>query len=352
MKMAFLMYIRILQGMLQLMCRWIKLENAIHIVFFNMELCMAGMLDAIDQRTQLVGANRLELLLFRLKGPQVYGINVFKVKEVLQCPPLTVLPKSHRVVTGVAHIRSGTIPIMDMGLATGNVSVGDPKACFVIITEYNMATQGFLVSGVERIVNMNWEEIHPPPKGTGREHYLTAVTEVDDRIVEIIDVEKILSEVSPMEETISEDILASSRENESDVAAKVLIADDSKIARKQVTKCLEALGVEVTAVCDGREALTHLQEMVTSGVNPANYYSMMISDIEMPEMDGYTLTTAVRSDPNMKGMHIILHTSLSGVFNQNMVQKVGADDFIAKFNPDVLASKVAERSAIFKSLSK
>jgi two-component system chemotaxis response regulator CheV len=190
---------------------------------------------------------------------------------------------------------------------------------------------------------MNWEEIHPPPKGTGREHYLTAVTEVEDRLVEIIDVEKILSEVSPMEESISEDILASSRSDESQEAPKVLIADDSKIARKQVTKCLEALGVEVTAMNDGHQALMHLRDMVESGVNPSEHYAMMISDIEMPEMDGYTLTTAVRNDPNMNKLHIILHTSLSGVFNQSMVKKVGADDFIAKFNPDVLASKVSER---------
>jgi len=304
---------------------------------------MAGVLDAVDQRTQLVGENRLELLLFRLNGPQIYGINVFKVKEVLQCPKLTILPKSHYVVVGVAHIRTGTIPIMDLGLATGGQAAGDPKTCFVIITEYNMATQGFLVSGVERIVNMNWEEIHPPPKGTGRDHYLTAVTEVDNRMVEIIDVEKILAEVSPADESISEEILETALEEAPQEKPNVLIVDDSKIARKQVSRCLEALGVEVTAKCDGREALTHLQEMVASGTNPAEYYAMMISDIEMPEMDGYTLTTSVRNDPNIKGLHIILHTSLSGVFNQNMVKKVGADDFIAKFNPDVLASKVAEQ---------
>jgi len=308
-----------------------------------MELFMAGVLDAVDQRTQLVGENRLELLLFRLNGPQIYGINVFKVKEVLQCPKLTILPKSHYVVVGVAHIRTGTIPIMDLGLATGGQAAGDPKTCFVIITEYNMATQGFLVSGVERIVNMNWEEIHPPPKGTGRDHYLTAVTEVDNRMVEIIDVEKILAEVSPADESISEEILETALEEAPQEKPNVLIVDDSKIARKQVSRCLEALGVEVTAKCDGREALTHLQEMVASGTNPAEYYAMMISDIEMPEMDGYTLTTSVRNDPNIKGLHIILHTSLSGVFNQNMVKKVGADDFIAKFNPDVLASKVAEQ---------
>ncbi len=304
---------------------------------------MAGVLDAVDQRTQLVGENRLELLLFRLNGPQMYGINVFKVKEVLQCPKLTILPKSHFVVVGVAHIRTGTIPIMDLGLATGGPAAGDPETCFVIITEYNMATQGFLVSGVERIVNMNWEEIHPPPKGTGRDHYLTAVTEVDNRMVEIIDVEKILAEVSPADESISEEILETVREEAPQEKPRVLIADDSKIARKQVSRCLEALGVEVTAMCDGREALTHLQEMVAAGTNPAEHYAMMISDIEMPEMDGYTLTTSVRGDAAMKDLHIILHTSLSGVFNQNMVKKVGADDFIAKFNPDVLASKVAEQ---------
>jgi len=303
---------------------------------------MAGVLDTVDQRTQLVGENRLELLLFRLAGPQIYGINVFKVKEVLQCPHLTILPKSHPVVIGVAHIRSGTIPIMDMGLATGNRSVGNPKDCFVIITEYNGATQGFLVAGVERIVNMNWGDIHPPPKGTGKEHYLTAVTEVDDHLVEIIDVEKILSEVSPMEEDISADILDNAKSQVGE-ARKVLIADDSKIARKQITKCLESLGIEVTAKNDGREALEHLRAMCDEGTDPSSYYALMISDIEMPEMDGYTLTTSVRNDPRMAKMHIILHTSLSGVFNKAMVEKVGANDFIAKFNPDVLGSKVAER---------
>lgn len=304
---------------------------------------MPGVLDSVDQRTQLVGENRLELLLFRLNGSQIYGINVFKVREVLQCPPLTILPKSHRVVVGVAHIRSGTITIMDLGLATGNESVGDPKDAFVIITEYNGATQGFLVKGVERIINMNWEAIHPPPKGTGREHYLTAVTEVEDKLVEIIDVEKILAEVSPINEEISEDVLASAQEYKPDEPPRVLIADDSKIARKQVTRCLEALGVEVTAMNDGKQAFEHLKQMLADGVNPVDHYALMVSDIEMPEMDGYTLTTRIRSDDALNKMHIILHTSLSGVFNQNMVKKVGANDFIAKFNPDVLAAKVAEQ---------
>ena len=199
---------------------------------------MAGVLDSVNQRTQLVGQNRLELLLFRVNGKQVYGINVFKVKEVLQCPKLTNLPGSNPVVRGVAHIRSGTIPIMDMSMATGNAPLKDLTNAFVIITEYNLKTQGFLVAGVERIINMNWGDIHPPPKGTGREHYLTAVTEVEKNLVEIIDVEKILAEVSPISEEISEGVIT----EEVQIRArerKVLIVDDSKIARKQVTRCLE-----------------------------------------------------------------------------------------------------------------
>src|SRR5690606_20568077 len=139
---------------------------------------MAGVMDSVNQRTQLVGQNRLELLLFRVGGQQMYGINVFKVKEVLQCPPLNAIPGRSAVVRGVAHIRGGTLPIMDMNLAIGRRALPDIADCFVIITEYNRSAQGFLVRSVERIVNMNWGDIHPPPKGAGKDHYLTAVTQV------------------------------------------------------------------------------------------------------------------------------------------------------------------------------
>lgn len=303
---------------------------------------MAGVLDSVNQRTQLVGQNRLELLLFRLNGRQVYGINVFKVKEVLQCPKLTVLPGSDPVVRGVAHIRSGTIPIMDMSMATGNSPLRDLSNAFVIITEYNLKTQGFLVAGVERIVNMNWGDIHPPPKGTGREHYLTAVTEVDKQMVEIIDVEKILAEVAPVNEQISDGVI-SDEVHDKARNLKVLIVDDSKIARKQISRCLENVGVEVVALNDGLQAWQHLEDIADRGERLQDHYMMMISDIEMPEMDGYTLTSNVRSDNRMTGFHIVLHSSLSGVFNKAMVEKVGANDFIAKFDPDILAEKVASR---------
>ncbi len=303
---------------------------------------MAGVMDSVNQRTQLVGQNRLELLLFRLNGSQLYGINVFKVKEVLQCPRLTVMPKSSQVVRGVANIRGGTIPILDLALATGRHALRDVANSFVIITEYNTKVQGFLVHSVERIVNMNWEAIHPPPKGTGRDHYLTAVTRVDNQLVEIIDVEKILAEVAPTSEDISEGVLDADTQARA-VSKRVLVVDDSSVARKQLVRCLETVGVEVLALNDGRQALDYLHQMVEAGGHPGSDLLMVISDIEMPEMDGYTLTAEIRHDPRMQDLHILLHTSLSGVFNQAMVKKVGADDFLAKFRPDDLAARVSDR---------
>ena len=303
---------------------------------------MAGVMDAVNQRTQLVGQNRLELLLFRLDGPQLYGINVFKVREVLQCPKLTMIPKSHPVVCGVANIRGATIPILDLAMATGSGPLQDQSSPFVIITEYNTKTQGFLVRSVERIVNMNWEDIHPPPKGAGRDHYLTAVTRLDEQLVEIIDVEKVLAEVSPSPETISQGVVDVETQARA-LSLRVLTVDDSSVARKQVARCLQTVGVEVISLNDGRQALDYLRNMAGEGKDPAEELLMMISDIEMPEMDGYTLTAEIRNDPRMKNLHIILHTSLSGVFNQAMVKKVGADDFLAKFRPDYLASRVVDR---------
>ena len=303
---------------------------------------MAGIMDSVDKRTQLVGQNRLELLLFRLNGRQLYGINVFKVKEVLQCPRLTALPRLNPMVRGVAHIRGGTLPIIDLSRATGGRAIENLSTAFVIITEYNNRVQGFLVRAVERIVNLNWSDVHPPPRGAGRDHYLTAVTRVEEQMVEIVDVEKVLAEVIAVQNPIPQqatdaDQLAAAG------ACKILVVDDSSVARKQVVRCVEALGIEVFALNDGRQALEWLKGRADAGVNVADELLMMISDIEMPEMDGYTLTAEVRNDPRLKDLHVMLHTSLSGVFNQAMVRKVGADDFLAKFSPDELAERVLTR---------
>jgi two-component system, chemotaxis family, chemotaxis protein CheV len=302
---------------------------------------MAGILDSVNQRTQLVGQNRLELLLFKLVGRQRYGINVFKVREVLQCPPLTAIPKRNKYVRGIAHIRGQTISVIDLSLATGGKAIENTKDSFIIIAEYNRSVQGFLVNSVERIININWEAIMPPPQGTsGKQSYLTAVTEIDKELVEILDVEKILEEISP-----SPTVITKSMDTQSITAdlgdRLILIADDSAVARNQVKRALEGLGVKMHLVNNGREALNYLRQVAKDcNESVTEKVGLLISDIEMPDMDGYTLTAEIKLDAKLKRLHVILHTSLSGVFNQQMVQKVGADDFIAKFNPDELAESV------------
>ena len=305
---------------------------------------MAGVLDSVNQRTQLVGQNRLELLLFRLRGRQIYGINVFKVKEVLQCPKLSSIPNSRAMIKGVAHIRGETIPIIDLGLAIRMTPIpaDEVATSFVIITEYNRKTQGFLVTAVDRIINMNWEDILPPPKGAGGEVYLTAVTKIDDKIIEIIDVEKVLSEVSPLESNVTESVISRSSETDRGASLPILVVDDSSVARRQIERCLTAIGIKVVTKNDGKQALDLLKEMTSDGSQATDHFSMMISDVEMPEMDGYTLVTRCKSDSNIDPLYIMLHTSLSGVFNKAMVQKVGANDFMAKFSPDELAERVME----------
>ncbi|WP_417568003.1 chemotaxis protein CheV [Marinobacter sp.] len=304
---------------------------------------MAGVLDSVNQRTQLVGQNRLELLLFRLRGRQIYGINVFKVKEVLQCPRLSSIPNSRNVVRGVAHIRGETIPIIDLSMSIGLPGIPQEELAtsFVIITEYNRKTQGFLVTGVDRIMNMNWEDILPPPKGAGRDVYLTAVTKIEDKLVEIIDVEKVLAEVSPLGEDVTEAVLSKSA-GRVPGHLPVLVVDDSSVARRQIERCLMAIGMEVVTKNDGKQAYEHLKEVTADGSRAKDHFSLIISDVEMPEMDGYTLVTKLKGDPALADMFIMLHTSLSGVFNQAMVKKVGADDFMAKFSPDELAERVME----------
>ncbi|TOF35277.1 chemotaxis protein CheW [Vibrio parahaemolyticus] len=302
---------------------------------------MTGILDSVNQRTQLVGQNRLELLTFRLMGRQRYGINVFKVKEVLQCPKLTSMPNLHPLVKGIAHIRGHTVSVIDLSLAIGGRPTTDIDKCFVVIAEFNRTIQAFLVSSVERIINMHWEAILPPPDGAGKAHYLTAVTNIDNELVEILDVEKILAEIAPVDETmdstIGEEIAQA--EQEKPIVRRILIADDSTVARKQVERAITSIGFEVVSVKDGKEAYNKLLEMAQEGSIYAQI-SLVISDIEMPEMDGYTLTAEIRRNADLKDLYVILHSSLSGVFNQAMVERVGANTFIAKFNPDELGNAV------------
>ncbi|MCC6715204.1 MAG: purine-binding chemotaxis protein CheW, partial [Gammaproteobacteria bacterium] len=167
---------------------------------------MASVMDGVNRLTQLVGRNKFELLLFKLGNKQRFGINVFKVREVIKCPPLTRMPHSSPVVTGIANMRGQTITVMDLSAAIGRRPLHNAQDNFVVVAEYNRQVLGFLVGSVDRIVNKNWEEVKPPPTGIGHGNYLTAVTQVDSELVEIIDVEKVLSEVIGLKVEVSREV--------------------------------------------------------------------------------------------------------------------------------------------------
>jgi len=303
---------------------------------------MNSMIDGVNQRTNLAGTNRLELLLFRLGGSQLYGINVFKVREAIPCPALTKMPNAHPVVRGVASIRGQTVSIVDLSQSIGRRAFLETTDNFVILTEYNRSVQGFLVSKVDRIVNISWSNVMAPPAASGAQTYMTAITKVDDQIVQIIDVEQVLAEVMGSHTEVSSTIADDAQQQNSEQKKHVLVVDDSSVARNQIKRTMEQIGIETTIAKNGREALELLQGWADQGLNIAEHVALMISDIEMPEMDGYTLTAEVRKDPRMKELQILLHTSMSGTFNEALVQKVGANRFLPKFSPDELAAEVQQ----------
>ncbi|MFC0677101.1 chemotaxis protein [Lysobacter korlensis] len=299
------------------------------------------LLDRIDQRTRLAGHNRLALLLFRLGTRQLFGVNVFKVQEVLQRPALFRLPQLPAAFAGAADVRGRTVPVLDLARAIGHLSdTGEPR--YLVVTEFNRSVQGFLVSGVERIVNIAVADIHPPPELGSENNYLTAVTRHQGELIQLIDVESVLAESAPRE---TDALPLAPISVPANVQREVLVVDDSRVARNRIRWVLEQLGLSATLLSDGRQALDHLQQIAQSGTRPQERYAMVISDIEMPAMDGYTLTTEIRRDPMLNDMFVLLHTSLSGVFNQAMVERVGADDFVPKYSERELADRITTRLA-------
>ena len=306
-----------------------------------------SVLSSVDQRTKLVGENRLELLMFQLGTRHLLAMNVGKIKEVIGIPTFNNMPGSHQNLKGVMNYRGSAIPIIDLrqAIKLRGGSIGE-DAHNVIITEYNRSVQGFIIGKVMSIVNTSWETIQPPPSGMGKTNYLTAITQVSvsgkDEIVEIIDVEKVLAEIIDYDTSISEEVLDDQIVNHFN-DKRVLIVDDSSTARKQIRDTLEQLGISIIERKNGAQALALLKEWADEGKRPSDEILLMFTDAEMPEMDGYRLTAEVRSDPRMSDLFIALNTSLSGSFNDAMVEKVGCNRFMSKFQPDMLVDVAQQR---------
>lgn len=313
---------------------------------------MTSFLKGVDQRTSLAGMNRMELLLFTIKGKQLFGINVFKVREVIRTPEISAVPKSDHRVVGVSDIRGQTMPMIDLAKALDlePVPKEEYRNTLTIVTEFNSSVQGFLVEGVERIVHLRWEDILPPPETLQNVNYLTGITRAQEQIVEIVDVEKVLVEVSGMTNEMSREFMSQHENVTKGEKFFVLGADDSTVARTQLSNILDKMGVRNKIVTNGKLALEFLQKWADDydmGIaDPiSDRILMVISDIEMPEMDGYTLTSSIRKDDRLKDLFVVLNSSLSGGFNDKLTEKVGANRFISKWHPDELAQLIVERIA-------
>jgi len=294
-----------------------------------------------EEKVNSRAGNRLELLLFRLGGRQRFGINVLKMQEVIPCPALTQIPKSHPTVMGMAHLRELTLPIIDLSQAVSNRRLPENKNNLVIITEFNRRILGFLVSAVDGIEISSWSDVLPPPTGTTSISYLSGVIQKEGELIEILDVERVLEEVFGMDRGIDsiKNMDASKYILE---GQKVLIVDDSSVALKQISRTLDQINIPHISARDGREALDILNtQIATSNARIINHIPMVISDIEMPEMDGYTLTKSIRNTPALAEMYVLVHTSLNGSVNRKLAQKSGANQILEKFVPEELALSVA-----------
>jgi len=288
------------------------------------------------------GDNRLELLLFHLGTQQQFGINVLKVKEIIDCPTFTRLPDSHVSVCGIARLRGEALSVIDLSQAIGKGAIYNPndKKCdgSVLITEFNRIKQGLLVEKVDRIIVREWKDILPPPKVVGHDSFMTGVTDVDGKLVQVLDVESVLAKVTPTD--------ISSLMDDLDITVVVqgliLIVDDSALARKQIAETLEVINLPYIVATNGKEALDILKHTNLTDDGTNNSISMVVSDIEMPEMDGYTLTQSIREDAALKDMYVLLHTSLSGAINIEKAMKSGANDMLTKFIPEELMQKIVD----------
>jgi two-component system, chemotaxis family, chemotaxis protein CheV len=301
---------------------------------------MAGaLLDTVERFTRLAGHNRVAVLVFRLGDVQDFGINVFKVREVLRRPRLERMPSMHPLVAGSFDYRGQTIPVIDLAAAMGYPELAASAGAHLIVTEFSRTVQAFLVSDVERIVHCDGASMAAPPGALGYGARVSAVTRLDGDLLAIVDVEQVLASIEP--QTVE---LSARLQKVSGVRAvnprRVLVADDSLVARQQLVELFKQMNLECVVAHDGQEALERL--IVLAAGAPEEFVSLVISDIEMPRMDGYALTRAIRETPELRHLKVVLHSSLSGVFNESMVSRVGADRFIAKFQPDILANAVLE----------
>lgn len=295
------------------------------------------LLDAVDARTKLAGSNKMEILLFSLGSSEIFGINVFKVREVTNTPTITKTPNVPRGVEGFISLRGNIIPVITL---SSFISLGESATCSnqtLIVTEFSRHTQGFLVDSVDRIIRVDWDKVKPPQNMlAGNEGLITAITELPDgRLISILDVEQLLASAIG-EEPVPE--LAQFNDNSD---RYIFFADDSQVARRNITNVLDRMGIKYQQSNNGIEAWEKLKSLAARAQQDGRplheSLRLILTDAEMPEMDGYVLTKNIKNNRRFDGIPVVMHSSLSSQANKTMGLQAGVDAYVPKFDPIILS---------------
>lgn len=306
---------------------------------------MSELLKSIDARTKLAGTNKLEILMFTLGMDnrsgrrETYGINVFKVREVMRIPSITKAPDMPASVEGMVSLRGALVPVIDLAKYINMQT--DTQPSIMIVTEYNGHTQGFLVEAVDTILRLDWSAMKVPPDMLNAQlgGLVVAVTELPDkRLVMMMDVEKVLSDTGNFgtDEVLFKQIKPIGLSNKT-----VFFVDDSPVARKQISRTLEAMEVNYIFAVNGNKAWEELKRLADSAdvsrIPVSDLIQVILTDVEMPEMDGYMLTRKIKEDARFANIPVIMHSSLSSQSNQQLGKAVGVDEYVPKFEPQKLS---------------
>lgn len=306
----------------------------------------------IDERTNLAGNSMFELLLFRLgEGAgtdrrELFGINVFKVREILVMPEVTVMVNAPPSVMGIANIRGQMIPVINLPSIVGcNPTKG---LGILLVTEFARTTQAFAVEEVNEIVRLEWKQVLSAEGHGGG--LVTSIARLDGnaentRLAQVLDVEQILRDVFPQQhQAVADDAVIPTLQLPPGTV--VLAADDSAVARMMMEQALKAMNVPYIMTKTGKEAWDRLQAISASaqaeGKSVRDKVALVLTDLEMPEMDGFTLTRNIKQDVRFKDVPVIIHSSLTGTTNESHVKSVGADAYIAKFVAEELAITIRD----------
>ena len=310
---------------------------------------MSDLFNNINARTKLAGTNKLEILMFTLGVDkrsgrrETYGINVFKVREVMRIPSITKAPDMPESVEGMVSLRGSLVPVIDLAKYTSMQT--DTLPSIMIVTEYNGHTQGFLVEAVDTILRLDWSSMKVPPEMLNAQlgGLVVAVTELPDkRLVMMMDVEKVLADTN---NSGMDDLLFKAIKPFVTPDRTVFFVDDSPVARKQISRTLDAMNVNYISAINGSKAWDELKRLADSAdvahVPVSDLIQIILTDVEMPEMDGYMLTRKIKEDQRFAHIPVLMHSSLSSQSNQQLGKAVGVDEYVPKFDSQKLSQTLS-----------